>query len=321
MNHQELKQRLPAVTETLVKSIHAHPTIQHLGRVSLPNRDAVIECLALLRQLLFPGYFGKQGLTEQGITYRVGELVGEISELLYEQIRASLRYKQLITDAERASVTDRGSLDDKAAEIVARFFDRVPAVRELLATDVQAAIEGDPAAHDADETIFCYPGIHAISVQRLAHELWNLGVPLLPRMMTEHAHGLTGVDIHPGAKIGRSFFIDHGTGVVIGETSVIGNNVKLYQGVTLGGLMLDSDCEHEKQKAKRHPTLEDDVTVLSGTTIVGGDTVIGRGSLIAGNIFIATSIPPMKTVSVERQHLTISDRKDAKAVIFHDYDI
>ena len=319
MNHQELKQRLPSVTETLVKSIHAHPTIQHLGRVSLPNRDAVIQCLSLLRQLLFPGYFGKQGLTEQGITYRVGELVGEISELLYEQIRASLRYQQLIEQDEKASSADRGSVDEKAAEVVSKFLDRIPAVRELLATDVQAAIEGDPAAHDADETIFCYPGIHAISVQRLAHELWNLDVPLLPRMMTEHAHGLTGVDIHPGAKIGRSFFIDHGTGVVIGETSVIGNNVKLFQGVTLGGLMLDT-CEREKQKGKRHPTLEDDVTVLSGTTIVGGDTVIGKGSLIAGNIFIATSVPPMTTVSVERQHLTLSPRAKAKEVLFH-YDI
>jgi serine O-acetyltransferase len=321
MNHQDLKQRLPGAIDTIVKSVHAHENIQHLGRVSLPNRDAVIEAVGLLRQIMFPGYFGKQGLTEQAITYRIGELVVEVAEILYEQISASLCYKQSMAEAEKGASPGGGakgqSVNERASEVVWKFLERIPAVRELLASDVEAAIEGDPAAKDADETIFCYPGVYAIMTQRLAHELWKLEVPLLPRIMTEHAHSETGIDIHPAAKIGRRFFIDHGTGVVIGETSVIGNNVRIYQGVTLGGLVL---TRSKTPGEKRHPTIEDDVTIFSGATILGGETVIGKGAIISGNVFITTSIPPMKVVHNPSPKLDYYSKPEDAKTAFH-FDI
>jgi serine O-acetyltransferase len=197
--------------------------------------------------------------------------------------------------------------DQQAAVIVAEFLDRIPAVREVLSSDVQAAFDSDPAAQSTDETVFSYPGLYAISVQRLAHEFFQLDVPLLPRIMTEHAHGQTGIDIHPGAKLGSRFFIDHGTGVVIGETCVIGNNVKVYQGVTLGALA--PDFGQALRGRKRHPTIEDDVTIYAGATILGGETTIGRGSVIGGNVFITQSVPPQNRVSAEPPKLKYRERR------------
>src|SRR5215218_5845620 len=236
MDRKQLNDKLPGVVESIVRSVvDHHPHLQHLNRVYLPSRDEIIKAVDGLRQLVFPGYFGKQGLTTANVPFRLGELVIELTDMLYEQVRCCLRYREQLPgtngDDERCS-----ECDHEAARIVAAFFERIPHVREILATDVQAAFDGDPAARSTDETIFCYPGLFAISVQRLAHEFHTLGVPLLPRIMTEYAHSLTGIDIHPGAKLGKRFFIDHGTGVVIGETTVIGNNVKIYQGVTLGAL-------------------------------------------------------------------------------------
>jgi serine O-acetyltransferase len=197
--------------------------------------------------------------------------------------------------------------DKAACEIVAGFLDRIPAVREMLAEDVQAAFDGDPAAKNTDETIFSYPGLFAITVQRLAHELLKLGVPLLPRIMTEYAHGLTGIDIHPAARLGHRFFIDHGTGVVIGETTEIGDNVKIYQGVTLGALA--PAMGQVWRGRKRHPTIEDDVTIYAGATILGGDTVIGEGSVIGGNVFITSSVPAFNQVSAEPPKLKYRERR------------
>ncbi len=234
MNRKMLNQRLPEIVNVLVKSVTAEPKLTHLNRVCLPSRDAIIECIKRLRQLLFPGYFGRQVMTSENIPYRIGELVIELSDILYDQVRSCLRYREQLPEC-NGSRDECAQCDQEAAEIVSKFFHRLPAVRELLATDVQAAFDSDPAAQSTDETVFCYPGLFAISVQRMAHEFYNMGVPLLPRIMTEYAHSETGVDIHPGAKLGKSFFIDHGTGIVIGETSEIGNNVKIYQGVTLGG--------------------------------------------------------------------------------------
>src|SRR5436189_527655 len=200
--------------------------------------------------------------------------------------------------------------DHEAAEIVATVFERIPQLREVLATDVQAAFDGDPAAQSTDETIFCYPGLFAITVQRLAHEFYKTHVPLLPRIMTEYAHSLTGIDIHPGAKLGPRFFIDHGTGVVVGETTEIGTNVKLYQGVTLGALAPAYGQALRGQK--RHPTIEDDVTIYAGATILGGETIIGKGAVIGGNVFITARVPPLNQVSAEPPKLKYRDRRPAR---------
>jgi serine O-acetyltransferase len=307
MTRNELNDRLPSVVETLVSSVHAHPRLHHLSRVYLPNRDKIIKAIELLRQLLFPGYFGEQGLTSANLPFRIGEIVIELTDILYEQVRCCLRYREQIPGSNGSGDQRCEQCDAEAAHIVAAFFDRIPHVREMLADDVQAAFDGDPAAKSTDETIFCYPGVFAISVQRLAHEFHKLNVPLLPRIMTEYAHSLTGIDIHPGAKLGRSLFIDHGTGVVIGETTEIGDRVKIYQGVTLGALAPAYGQALRGQK--RHPTIEDDVTIYAGATILGGDTVIGRGAVIGGNVFITSSVPPMNQVSAEPPKLKYRDRR------------
>jgi serine O-acetyltransferase len=320
MNRNELNEQLPRVVDAIVKSVVEHPHLQHLNRVYLPSRDAIIDAIKRLRQLLYPGYFGKQGLTTANVKFRLGELVIELSDLLYEQVRCSLRYRDQLPgnngDDERCE-----KCDHEAAKIVAEFFERIPKVRDMLAEDVQAAFDGDPAAQSTDETIFCYPGLLAISVQRLAHEFYKMDVPLLPRIMTEYAHSLTGIDIHPGAELGRRFFIDHGTGVVIGETTQIGSNVKLYQGVTLGALAVFGQAQRGH---KRHPTIEDDVTIYAGATILGGDTVVGRGATIGGNVFITSSVPALTQVSAEPPKLKYRDRrpKSMRAVEFVvDYQI
>lgn len=308
MNRHELNERLPAVVQMLTESVQSLPILQHLNRIFLPNRETIIKVIGLLRQLVYPGYFDEPGLTSANLPFRIGEIVMELTDMLYEQVRCCLRYREQIPGSNGDSDRQRSEqCDEEAAQIVAAFFDRLPYVREMLATDVQAAFDYDPAAQCTDETIFCYPGLFAITVQRLAHELHKLKVPLLPRIMTEYAHSVTGIDIHPGAKLGRSFFIDHGTGVVIGETTEIGNNVKIYQGVTLGALAPAYGQALRGQK--RHPTIEDDVTIYSGATILGGDTVIGRGSVIGGNVFITSSVPPMNQVSAEPPKLKYRDRR------------
>jgi serine O-acetyltransferase len=309
MNRKELNDRLPAVVQKLVQSVESQSKLQHLNRVYLPNREQIIASIKLLRQLLFPGYFGDQGLTSANLPFRLGEIVMELTDKLYEQVRCCLRYREQIPgangDDERCE-----ECDAEAVKIVANFFDRIPQVREMLAADVQAAFDSDPAAQSTDETIFSYPGLFAITVQRLAHEFYNANVPLLPRIMTEYAHSLTGIDIHPGAKLGKSFFIDHGTGVVIGETTEIGENVKIYQGVTLGALA--PAYGQMLRGEKRHPTIEDNVTLYSNATILGGDTVVGKGSVIGGNVFITTSVPPLNQVSAEPPKLKYRDRRPGR---------
>ena len=310
MDRKELNDLLPGVVEALVNSVTAEPRLQHLDRVFLPSRDAIVEAIEKLRQLIFPGYFGKQGLTRQNLPFRVGELVIELSDLLFEQVRCCLRYRDRIPDTNGDNDLCE-ECDHEAARIVATFFERIPAVRTILATDVQAAFDGDPAAKSTDETIFCYPGLLAITTQRLAHEFHEMGVPLLPRIMTEYAHSQTGIDIHPGAKLGPSIFIDHGTGVVIGETTEIGARVKIYQGVTLGALAPAFGQALRGQK--RHPTIEDDVTIYAGATILGGETVIGSGAVIGGNVFITSSVPPLNQVSAEPPKLKYRDRRPRSA--------
>jgi serine O-acetyltransferase len=239
------------------------------------------------------------------LPFRIGEIVMELSAQLYDQIRFCLRYR--VDAPDQPDVANKcQACDRSAAQITLEFFDRLPSVRAMMADDVQAAFDSDPAATTTDETIFCYPGLLAITVQRLAHELYKLNVPLLPRIWTEIAHSRTGIDMHPGAQLGKRFFIDHGTGVVIGETCTIGDNVKVYQGVTLGALA--PAYGQALRGTKRHPTIEDDVTIYAGATVLGGDTVIGKGSTILGNVFIYNSVPPHNLVGIEPPKLRIRDR-------------
>ena len=257
----------------------------------LPSRDVVVELVEAMRSVLFPGYFGFPDLRAESVPYHVGSTLDRIQHTLEEQIKRGLCFACL-GDMDCLPACDR-----RARAITRKFLSRLPAVQELLITDVRAAFEGDPAASSPDEVIFCYPGLHAITNYRLAHELHELGVPLIPRMITEHAHSITGIDIHPGAVIGKNFFIDHGTGVVIGETCIIGKGVSLYQGVTLGAKSFKLDAEGNPIKGiPRHPIVEDEVIIYSGATILGRVT-IGRGSIIGGNVWLVRSVPPYSRIT------------------------
>ncbi len=255
------------------------------GRIVLPSRDVVIECVEAFRATFFPGYFGMTDLSDEHLHYYVGATLDRALHLLEEQVRRGIAF------AERHDYETCEHCAQRSAEVTRAFLGRLPDVRRLVSSDVDAAYEGDPALKIKDEAIFSYPGVFAVTNQRIAHELFVLGVPLIPRMVTEHAHSLTGIDIHPGARIGEKFFIDHGTGVVIGETAVIGNNVRLYQGVTLGAKSFPLDEKGVPIKGiDRHPIVEDDVVVYSGATILGR-IVIGKGSSIGGNVWLTHGVP------------------------------
>lgn len=257
----------------------------------LPSRATIAEILESLRAVLFPGYFGASEIEADSLPFYLGSILDEVRRKLREQIRRGLCF-QCNEPGDRCL-----QCDADAKDLTDRFLDRLSEVRRLLATDVRAAYEGDPAATSPDETIFCYPGLLAITDQRLAHELHRLGVPLIPRIITEIAHGATGIDIHPGAQIGESFFIDHGTGVVIGETARLGNRVRLYQGVTLGAKSFPLDDHGNPIKGiDRHPKVEDDVIIYSGATILGPVT-IGRGAVIGGNVWLTRDVPPGGRIS------------------------
>jgi serine O-acetyltransferase len=255
--------------------------------VPLPSRDAVAKIVSALRSVLFPGYFGNPDLRHDSLRFHVGATLDALMGTVREQVHRGLCFV-----CEREAPDAAGCCDDRADDICQTFLGRLPEIQETLRTDVLAAYQGDPAARSPDETIFCYPGVLAIISHRIAHELYQLGVPLLPRIINEQAHSVTGIDIHPGATIGPSFFIDHGTGVVIGETSVIGTGVRLYQGVTLGAKSFPLDADGRPVKGiARHPIVEDDVTIYAGATILGRIR-IGKGSVIGGNVWVVRSVPP-----------------------------
>lgn len=278
-----------------VKGIKIH----HLDRQPLPSHAEIIRVLVTSHELLFPGYIGAQGLAGESLRLHIESRMSWLYETLTEQIRRAIGHSQKIGEA--CDITARD-----ASECAAKFLSKFVSLRELLASDVDAAFDGDPAATCKDEIIFSYPSIYAVMVYRLAHEFFKMGIPLIPRIMTEHAHHRTGIDIHPGTSIGPRFFIDHGTGVVIGGTAVIGSNVKLYQGVTIGAFSFDKDGSGELvRNTKRHPTIEDDVVIYAGATILGGDTVIGRGSVIGGNVWLTHSVPPGTRVLQESPNLRI----------------
>lgn len=264
--------------------------LNHLRESTLPSRQLTLQILDDVKDVLFPDHRLEQKVRSSHTGYFIGGILERVHMTLRQQILCARSYDNP-SEAGAAEIAERAEADTLA------FMGRLPELRALLARDVQAALNGDPAARSFDEIIFCYPGFEAVATYRIAHELHRLGVPLLPRMMTEEAHARTGCDIHPGANIADSFFIDHATGVVIGETSLIGRHVKLYQGVTLGALSFPKDKEGRLLRdTKRHPTIEDDVVIYAGATVLGGDTVIGAGSVIGGSCWITHSIPPNTTV-------------------------
>jgi serine O-acetyltransferase len=288
-----LKESLPALTDQIVATYEECGGINHLGHSPLPSYREVVEILGDLREIFYPGYGRRQNLHMGNVGYHVGDLIDSLYDRLTQQITRAFRHDCKLKDLE----TD---FEAEAQNIAIRFLERLPDLRRVLADDVHAAYDGDPAAKNLDEILFCYPGVAAITVFRIAHELFRLGVPLISRMMTEYAHGKTGIDIHPGATIGRRFFIDHGTGVVIGETTHIGDDVKIYQGVTLGALSFPRDDDGQIVRGmKRHPTIEDGVVIYANATVLGGKTVVGHHAVIGSSAWITRSIAPHTVVTIE----------------------
>ena len=297
-----LKQQLPELTERLVQTYTEVSSINHLGHCPLPNYDTIAEATEDLKEILFPGYRRRDGLHMGNVTYHVGDLIDRLHDTLTAQIARALCHEAGADDRENLQL--RADFEALGQAKAVAFLERLPDLRHVLALDVEAAFVGDPACKTHDEVIFCYPGLEAITVYRLAHILHNLEVPLIPRMMTERAHSQTGIDIHPGAKIGKCFFMDHGTGVVIGETCEIGEWVKLYQGVTLGALSFATDSQGNLVRGtKRHPTIEDRVVIYANATVLGGQTIIGHDSVIGSNVWITRSVPPHTTVTLEKPNL------------------
>lgn len=291
-----LVSRLLSSYETLPRTMH------HLAGYELPQMGEVVQCLEEIRAILFPGFqggpVGSAGVGEELRSFVRGR-VEAIGRRLRRQIYRGLHHRCQLSRGSREHDCD--ACAEAAARITSQFLSELPELRAVLLTDIEAAYEGDPAATGTDEVIFCYPGPYAITAYRIAHRLLELGAIIIPRMLTEHAHEKTGIDIHPGATIGRSFFIDHGTGIVIGETTVIGERVRIYQGVTLGALSLPRGKARALEARKRHPTIEDDVIIYANATILGGDTVIGKGAVIGGNCWVTRSVPPGARVTVDGQ--------------------
>ncbi len=302
-----LKNQLPDITERIVRTYDQAGRINHLDHCPLPRYDEVIAAVDDLKEILYPGYRRREGLHQGNISYYVGELIDRLHDRLTIQIGRALRHEAGAT----SECVTREDYEALGQAKTLQFLDQLPELRGVLATDVQAAFDGDPACRTPDEVIFCYPGLEAITVYRLAHLLHGLGIPFIPRMMTEWAHSRTGIDIHPGATIGKYFFIDHGTGVVIGETCEIGQHVKLYQGVTLGALSFATDGEgHLVRGTKRHPTIEDRVVVYANATILGGRTVVGHDSVIGSSVWLTSSVGPHTTVVLEKPKLRMRSDVD-----------
>ena len=300
------RQQLPHVTEGIIASCNDTDCYTHIDYESIPSQASVIEIIEKVREILFPGYFSSEKIDPTNLKYSLGQSVSYLYDLLAEQISHGIRHECFRYNRPCTECVDQGNT------IAYDFLESIPGIRKVLATDVRAVYEGDPASKSYDEIIFSYPGIFAITVYRVANKLNKLGVPLLPRIMTEYAHSLTGIDIHPGAEIGESFVIDHGTGVVIGETTSIGKNVRIYQGVTLGALSVPKGAGDQLRGRKRHPTIEDEVIIYSGATILGGNTVIGARSVIGGNVWVTEPVPPDTTVIMETPKLVY--KKLSKAV-------
>ncbi|SMD11040.1 serine O-acetyltransferase [Desulfocicer vacuolatum DSM 3385] len=293
----EQRTNLPGVINTIIENLEDDTCFAHIGDEPIHFSTSVQEMIDKFREILFPGYFSREKLDGANLKYSIGQTVSQLHDILAEQVthvlrHDCLRYGQACIECE-----------NKGYGTALKVIEEIPGLRRCLAQDVIAAYEGDPAAKSHDEVIFSYPGLYAITVYRIANILHKLKIPQLPRIMSEHAHSITGIDIHPGATIGSRFVIDHGTGIVIGETSVIGNNVRVYQNVTIGALSLPPGAGEKLRDAKRHPTIEDNVIIYSGATILGGETIIGSGSVIGGNVWLTQSIPSDTKVFIETPKL------------------
>jgi serine O-acetyltransferase len=302
---RHFREEIPGIVEKLVDSCSNGESFDHVGPEPIPSREAVVDIVDRVRRLLYPGYFVRGRLEKFNLAYYFGQEATALFELMSEQTALALRHDCIRHDLPCVACEELG----QAATI--NFMRDLPLLRRQLASDVHAAYQGDPAAKSFDEIIFSYPGLFAVSVYRVAHHLWEQLVPFLPRIITEYAHSVTGIDIHPGAHIGESFFIDHGTGVVIGETTEIGDRVRLYQGVTLGALSLPRDAGEQLRNKKRHPTIQDDVIIYSGATILGGDTVIGARSIIGGNVWLTESVPPDTRIILKKPELIYTGQIEA----------
>lgn len=279
---------IDVLIDKILDSYERDGGINKSGNENFPNRENVVSVLSDIQSLIFPGYRTAEELDSENVRYITGQRVNRIIVLLTKEIEKALVYKSIQYD-EKSQVRNSHCFELAEKTSIA-LIEAIPEIRRLARLDAIAAFNGDPAAKSGDEVIVSYPGLQAITVYRIAHFLHKCGVPVIPRIMSEHVHGKTGIDIHPGAEIGEGFFIDHGTGVVIGETTIIGKNVKIYQGVTLGALSVKKSLKN----TKRHPTIEDDVTIYANATILGGDTVIGKGSVIGGNSWITKSVSNAK---------------------------
>jgi serine O-acetyltransferase len=306
---EDIQTKLNTLAPLIAQSYKKYQYISHLDCENfdcenLPGHEEIIDIVLRLREVLFPGYFDKQRNCVKTIESMINEHITYIYERLYKQI-----YKSFML--QRDNISQKDKIMTSSQEKSCIFLERIPHLRDMLSMDVQAAYDGDPAASSTDEVIFSYPGVFAITVHRIAHELHVLGIPLIPRIMSEYAHTITGIDIHPGAKIGKYFFIDHGTGIVIGETTVIGDFVKIYQGVTLGALSLKAG--QRLKGTKRHPTLKDNVVVYAGASILGGETIIGEGVVIGSNVFITRSVTGKTNVSLKNQDLIYTDKASKRS--------
>ncbi len=298
------KQELDPLVVALAEGYRADPRGHRIGRHFLPSRQEIVESIQLLLELFYPGYHGRQDLTEENIGAHVEGLLYRLREKLARQIEQCLCF-----DVEASQEPDEQTVagcHEHAAKLATTLLAKLPELRRMLVEDMQAALDGDPAAYSLDEVVLAYPGMLAVTVHRVAHELFEMGVPLMPRIMSEWAHTETGCDIHPGARIGRRFFVDHATGTVVGETSRIGDSVKLYQGVTLGALSLPRDSSGRVVRSiRRHPTLEDEVTIYANATVLGGKTIVGRGSVIGGSVFVTHSVPERSRVALRPPELNV----------------
>ena len=295
------QEMLEVVSNILDDYVNEERYINRMNLFEQPDTEIIRDILQKLIKIVFPGFFREKYYRFYNLSSQLNVMIEDVVYNLQKQIILALK--------QNPQYEEKGEEEVEAAarEIILEFLRRIPKVREYVETDVEATFDGDPAAYNRNEIVLSYPGLYAITVNRLAHELYVLGVPLIPRIMTEHAHGLTGIDIHPGTTIGKYFFIDHGTGIVIGETAVIGSHVKIYQGVTIGALSTRGG--QRLRNVKRHPTIEDNVTIYSGASILGGETVIGKNAVIGSNAFITTSIAPEARVSIKNQELNIKSGK------------
>jgi len=291
------------IVKEIVDSYQDEAGINFIDTTNLPLRDRILEILNLLMEVIFPGYTGARDVTSSNINFVIGDILCQVQSQLAEQVERALLHQC------RLKKSDCTGCHLMAQDVTEHLLSQIPKIRRSLKSDIQAAFDGDPAASSLEEIVLSYPGLKAITVYRIAHELYLKKVPLIPRIMSEHAHHETGIDINPGARIGERFFIDHGTGIVIGETSIIGNNVKIYQGVTLGALAPDKG--QSLRGVKRHPTIEEDVTIYAAATILG-DITTGKGATIGGNVWIKDSVPAGVTVSMTRPELVITQKKPQK---------